>query len=109
MTISGCSSSRTVMPPSTPWASTVKGRATALQSSQRGMPGTRKAATAAASVVSPTTKPATRLPNSISALYSLGGRKVSPQFGQFSQPSPEPVRRTVAPETTMRKSAASAA
>ena len=64
MTISGWSSRTTVMPPRMPCARTVKGRATALQSSQRGMPGTRKAAAAATSVVRPTAKPTTRFPNS---------------------------------------------
>ena len=68
MTMSGCRSRMTVIPPRIPCASTVKGSATAHQKSQRGRPGTRKAAAAAASVVRPTITPATRLPNSISAL-----------------------------------------
>ena len=110
MTISGCSSKMTVIPPRIPCASTVNGSATALQRSQRGRPGTRKAAAAAASVVRPTTKPATRFPNSIERVVVLGRQEASRRScGQFSQPSPEPVRRTVAPETTIRKSAASAA
>ena len=42
-------------------------------------------------------------------LKLLGGRNVSPQRGQFAQPSPEPVRRTVAPVMVTNAIAASAA
>ena len=64
MTISGWSSKTTVIPPRIPCASTVNGSTTAVQRSQRGRPGTRKAAPAAISVVMPTAKPMTRFPNS---------------------------------------------
>jgi hypothetical protein len=64
---------------------------------------------AATRVVRPTRKPTTRFPNSISAWWLCSGRKVSPQRGQFSQPRPDPVSRTVAPLTVTRMSATSAA
>ncbi len=108
MTMSGWSSKITVIPPRIPCASTVTGSAHAAQRSQRGSRSTRVAAIAAASVTSPTTKPTPRFPYSTSAWKFFSGRKEEPQRGQLSHPSPEPVRRTVAPETTMRKSAPSA-
>jgi hypothetical protein len=49
-----------------------------------------------------------RFPNSTNAWKSCSGRYVSPQRGQFSHPSPDAVRRTVAPLATMKKSAATA-
>ena len=103
MTISGCSSTSTVIPPRTPWRSTVTGSAHAAQRSQRGSRSTRVAPIAAASVTRPTTKPTPRLPYSTSAWKFFSGRKDEPQRGQLSHPSPEPVRRTVAPETTIEE------
>ena len=52
-------------------------------------------------------RPTTRLPNSMKACPPLAGSIVSPQFGQSWQPSPDPVRRTKAPETTTTPSIAS--
>ena len=42
----------------------------------------------------------TRLPNSTNAWNPSSGYGVSPQRGQFSHPSPEPVSRTNAPDVT---------
>ena len=42
----------------------------------------------------------TRFPNSTNAWNPCCGYGVSPQRGQFSHPSPEPVSRTNAPEVT---------
>ena len=42
----------------------------------------------------------TRFPNSTIAWKSFAGKGVEPQRGQLSQPSPEPVSRTNAPEAT---------
>jgi len=46
-----------------------------------------------------------RLPNSTNAWKPCSGYGRSPQLGQFSQPRPEPVRRTKAPDVMTRKSA----
>ena len=50
----------------------------------------------------------TRFPNSTNAWKSFAGKGVSPQRGQLSQPSPEPVSRTKAPEATTRPSSGDA-
>jgi hypothetical protein len=86
----------------------VTGSAQAAHKSQRGSRSTRVAPIAATRVTIPTTNPTPRFPYSTSAWKFFSGRNEEPQRGQLSQPRPEPVRRTVAPETTMRKSAASA-
>ena len=62
--------------------------------SARGQAGSRR----------PSTLVSVRLPNSMSAVVAeLGVRDVgvSVQRGQVGQPSPEPVRRTAPPVTTM--------
>jgi hypothetical protein len=45
----------------------------------------------------PDERDASRLPYSIHAWVSSGATTESPHFGQFGQPSPDPVSRTAAP------------
>ncbi len=77
---------------------------------QRRRPLVRHAATASTSVVRTVKKATTRFENSTYEWYPLFGNG-SPgwQPGQCWQPSPEPVRRTVAPEPTITSSASVAA
>ena len=94
-------------PPSTACATTPSGSSSA--SVARSLRNGRRvnASTAAITVITPTTPETARLPNSISACVLSGGSGVPPHFGQFSQPSPESVRRTAAPVRTISVSDAS--
>src|ERR1700759_208597 len=109
MTTPGARWLSTVRPPRPAWATTPSGRATANHARSLRNGRRRIAMTNVTTVRIPTTKPTTRLPNSISACVLSGGSGVPPHLGQFSQPSPESVSRTPAPLSTINVSATSVA
>src|SRR4051812_16011924 len=109
MTTSHWRSSSTVIPPSRPWASTPPISAHAGRTRSRRNGRRRSAATPAAIETIATTDDSRRLPYSIATCESSSGVKPPWQRGQSGQPSPEPDRRTPAPENTISTRTASAA
>src|SRR4051795_2900855 len=109
MTTSHWRSSSTVIPPSTPCATTPPISAHARTTRSRRNGRRRSAATPAAIEKNATTEDSRRLPYSIATCESSSGVKPPWQRGQSGQPRPDPDSRTPAPENTIRTSAASAA
>ena len=70
----------------------------------RGSPATRRDACQVARDATIPQTAITRFPNSTIAWKSFAGNGVEPHRGQLSQPSPEPVSRTKAPDATTRPS-----
>ncbi len=100
ITASGWRSSSTVTPPSGIWATVPRNATSAVVRTQRGSPSTLREASQHTSAITMPTSATIRFPNSMNAWYPWAGNGVWPQRGQFSQPSPEPVRRTNAPDVT---------
>ena len=106
ITASGCRSRITVRPPSGIWAIVPRKAASAVRRTQRGSPSTRRDASHVTSAARIPTTATTRFPNSTMAWKSFAGNGVSPHRGQLSQPRPDPVSRTNAPDVTTSASAA---
>ena len=90
----------TVTPPRGICASPPRNAPSAAARTCRGSPAVFREASHVASAKRMPIAATTRLPNSTNAWNPSSGYGVSPQRGQFSQPRPEPVSRTNAPDVT---------
>ena len=100
MTASGWRSRITVTPPSGICASPPRNTPSAASLANLGSPRVLRDASHVTSANRIPTAATTRFPNSTNAWNPSSGYGVSPQRGQFSQPRPEPVSRTNAPDVT---------
>ena len=106
MTASGWRSRITVIPPSGICATVPRNAASATLTTHRGSPATRREACQVASDARIPPTAMTRFPNSTIGWKLRAGNGVEPQRGQLSQPRPDPVSRTKAPDVTTSPSMA---
>jgi hypothetical protein len=110
MTVHGFRPVRTVIPPSTACARTLRHSAKPSQRKSRRNGRRRRAPRKASRHGKPTRPVSRRLPNSMPWWERSGAPSdVSVHLGHVGQPRPEPVRRTAAPVKTMSVSSARAA
>ena len=93
-----------VMPPIGICAIATRNAPSAAHRPQPERPLVQREVSQVASVSTIPTRATSRLPNSTNAWNPCSGYGLEPQLGQFSQPRPEPVRRTNAPDVITTKS-----